>query len=169
MVWLDVETEKISKQIFIETPEFGYAHFARSSDGYIVLAGSYDTPKSGSQPLLSVINPDMSIRALQLPDNSLRGEALSLYLNETEKLMVTTLPVASKVQIWNYQSGRFLRQIEIEEPRGLAHSTGQNKLLVSSARTNGFMALDSQLALRTANPFATSLGGSGSHLYRLKI
>lgn len=169
LVWLNVETGQCQKQIFIETREFGYAHFVRSAEGTMLLSGSYDTKLTGSQPLLSTIHADGSVRAFDLSDHSLRGEALSLYLNETDNLVLATFPRSSLIQVWNYATGEFIRQIKVGEPRGLAYSTEKNKLLVSSAQTSGFLALDKHLLAASSMPFASGLGGTGSHLFRLQI
>lgn len=169
VVWLDVATGKCQKQIFIETREFGYAHLLRSAEGVVLLAGSYDAPHGGSKPLLSMILPDGSVRVFDLAGTSLRGEALGLYLNETDKLVAATFPGSSRIQIWNYTNGKFIRQIEVGEPRGFAYSTKQNKLLVSSARTRGFLTLDSHLTPSGVAPFASGFGGTGSHLFRLQL
>jgi uncharacterized protein len=167
-VWLDVETGKCSKQIFIETPEFGYAHFTRSTDEFVVLAGSYEPAKGGSRPLLSVISPNGTAHALGLSDIPLQGEALSLYLNEADKLVAATLPASSQIQVWNYLTGEFIRKIEIEEPRGLIHSTELDELLISSAGTNSLMVIDNKFT-RSPKIIAPRIGGSGSHLYRIRI
>lgn len=169
LVWLDVATGKCKKQIFIETREFGYAHLVRSAEGVMLLAGSYDAPHGGSQPLLSTIQPDGSVRVFDLTGTSLRGEALSLYLNETDKLVAATFPGSSRIQIWNYATGKLIRQIEVGEPRGLAYSTQENKLLVSSARTKGFLTLDHHLMSSGVGTFASGFGGTGSHLFRLQL
>lgn len=158
LVWLDVATGKCSKRVFIETPEFGYAHFARSGDGHFVLGGSFDAPKGASQPLLAVIRPDDSVRVLTLPGPSLRGEVLSLHVDEASKRVAATLPGSSRVLVHNYLSRELIRQIEIAEPRGLAWSAEQHRLLVSSAGTRSFLALDDKLALRQT--FAPGLGAA---------
>lgn len=169
LVWMDAKTGKCLKQHFIETREFGYAHLAQSADGYMVLSGSYDNPQGGSQPLLSVINPDGSVQNLDLMHDApepIQGEVLSLYLDEHDAQVTATLPNASKIQVWNYRTGKFVRQIRVGEPRGLAYSTGQHKLLVSSAQTKSILMLDSSF---NAVPVAQNLGGTSSHLYRLEI
>jgi hypothetical protein len=167
VVWLDADSGACRKQIFIATREFGYAHLAHAADGYVVLAGSYDPPQGGSRPLLAAIRPDGAVRAFDLPAAGLQGEALGLYLDEPDRLVAVTLPRAARIQIWNYASGKLQRQIELGEPRGLAYAQQQNTLLVSSARTRGFLGLDGHLAASDSRTFAPGMGGNGSHLLRL--
>lgn len=167
VVWLDADSGACRKQIFIATPEFGYAHLAHGADGFVVLAGSYDPPKGGSRPLLAAIRPDGAVRAFDLPTAGLQGEALGLYLDEPDRLVAVTLPRAARIQIWNYASGTLQRQIQLGEPRGLAYAQQQHALLVSSARTRGFLRLDGHLAAAGSRTFAPGLGGNGSHLFRL--
>lgn len=169
MVWLDTETGKCSQQIWIEKPEFGYAHFARSRDGFIVLGGSYDTPDGRSQPLLAVIRPDGQVQALNVHASRLRGEVLSLHLNEASGQVVATFPLSSRIQVWNYQTGELLRQAGLDKPRGLAFSAGLNRLLVSSAQSHQLFALDEDLAAHDTTPSSQGLAGSGSHLFRLLL
>jgi hypothetical protein len=168
LVWLDTVSGECCKQIFIETPEFGYAHFARSVDGYTALAGSYDSPKADSRPLLSVIRPDDSISSLIISGTTLRGEVLSLYLNETDHLMAATLPVSSQVQIWNYRSGELIHQIKIPEPRGLSYSAVLDGILLSSASTKSILSID-RTFISPPKIVAPHIAGNGSHLYRFRI
>lgn len=169
VVWLDVETGKCLKQVFIETREFGYAHLTRSAEGFVVLAGSYDPPKGASRPLLSVVGPDGLVRVLRPAPNALKGEVLSLYLDETRSLVAATLPGSSRIQVWNYRTGELVRQIGLGEPRGLAYSSEKNRLLVTSARLSGFLTLDEHFVSPDPKAFAQGLGGNGSHLCRLRI
>lgn len=169
VVWLDGKTGKCEKQIFVNTREFGYAHLARSAEGMVLLAGSYDVPDGGSQPLMSKVLPDGSIHVFDLKGFSLRGEALGLYLNETDKLVAATFPVSSRIQIWNYVTEKFIRQIEAGEPRGLAYSTEANKLLVSSAQTRSFLTLEDHRMPADIATVAPGFGGTGSHLFRTNL
>ncbi|HEY6094572.1 MAG TPA: DUF1513 domain-containing protein [Gallionellaceae bacterium] len=169
VVWLDVASGACTRQVYIRTEEFGYAHMARSTDGYIVLAGSYDNLQGRSQPLLAVMAPNQAVRPLLSGVAGMRGEALSLYLDEANSRVVATLPIASTVQLWNYRSGALEVQYEIDQPRGLAFSSARNTLLVSTARTSGFAELvGGQLLLRTG-VVGAGLGGGGSHLFRLVL
>ena len=168
VVWLDAASGACRKQVFIESREFGYAHLAHAADGHVVLAGSYDPPKGDARPLVAAIRPDDSVLSFHQPRPGLPGEALSLYLAEPDKLAAVTLPRASRIQIWNYASGRLEQQIELGEPRGLAYAPQRNTLLVSSARTRGFLRLDEHLVSAVPGEIAQGLGGNGSHLLRLQ-
>lgn len=169
IVWLDVKTGRCEKQIFIKTREFGYAHLVRSAEDIVLLAGSYAVAGRGSQPLMSRLLPDGSVQAFDLAGFSLRGEALSLYLNETDKLVVATFPGSSRIQVWNYATGKFIRQIEAGEPRGLAYSTEAKKLLVSSAQARSFLALEHHRMPSGVVTLAPGFGGTGSHLFRMYL
>jgi len=169
VVWLDADTGKCRKQVYIETTQFGYAHFVRSSDGFLVLSGSYDVPGGMSQPLLAVMRPDDSVQALMPASTTLHGEALSLHLNESDKLVATTLPNSSLLQIWNYQTGEFVRQFELPEPRGLAFSAEHDELLVTSAPGSSVFALDGAGMVQAPRLIAAGLAGRGSHLIPLHL
>ncbi len=169
VVWLDADTGKCRKQVRIGTARFGYAHLARSSDGFLALSGSYDAPSGMSQPLLAVIRPDDSVQTLMPESTSLHGEALSLYLNEADKLVATTLPNSSLLQIWNYQTGQFVRQYELPEPRGLAYSAEHELLMVTSAPGSSLLALDRAGLAQAPRIIAAGLAGRGSHLVPLSF
>jgi hypothetical protein len=169
LAWLDAESGKCLKQQFIETRKFGYAHLAQSADGYRVLAGSYDSKQDGSQPLLAVIHPEGTVREFDMAGavaERLLGEALSLYLDEQSARVVATLPNASRVQAWNYRTGKFMGQAIVGEPRGLAYSKVLDKLLVSSAQAKNLLTLNEAL---NATPFIPGGVGVGSHLYRMEL
>lgn len=167
LVWMDSKTGECLKQLFIETKEFGYAHLAQSAAGFVVLSGSYDAPEGSSLPLLSTIHPDESVHLFDMLSNTqehLQGEALGLYLDEQNDAVTVTLPRSSIIQVWNYRTGNLVHQIKADEPRGLAYSIEHHKLLASSAQTKKFLMLDNSL---NGTHTALSLGGNGSHLYRL--
>lgn len=169
LVWMDAKTGKCLRQVYIKTRKFGYAHLAQSAEGYMVLSGSHDSREGKSQPILSVIHPDGSARELDIASSTketLQGEVLSLYLDEHESKVTATFPNASRIQAWDYRTGKFLRQIEVDEPRGLAYSRSQGELLVSSARAKRLLKLDQNLVV---TPVESDLGGNGSHLYRMEL
>ncbi len=168
LVWLDAQTGACTRQQFIETRRFGYAHLAQSGDGYQVLAGSFDS-KEGSQPILAVLSPAGTVRELDMaravPEH-LQGEVLSMHLEEHSARLVVTLPNASRVQAWNYRTGEFIGQTSVGEPRGVAYSKMLDKLLVSSAQGKNLLALEGNLK---AVPFVPGGMGAGSHLYRMEL
>lgn len=164
LVWMDAKTGHCLKQVFILSKAFGYAHLAQSQDGYKVLSGSHDLTKGGSQPILAVLHPDDTVQVLDVgagAQEKLSGEILSLFVDDVE--VTATLPNAGRIQVWNYRSGKFLRQYKMAEPRGLAYAPEQHKLLVSSALTKDLLRMDELQRV------ALGLGGNGSHLYQLKL
>lgn len=164
LVWLDALSGNLVKQHHVEQRKFGYAHFAPAADGHVVLGGSYDS-RRGSQPLLAVMDPHGRAHALDVKraaGHALRGEVLSLYLEEAQGRVLATFPSAATVQEWDFRSGRCISQARVEQPRGMVYSDKLNALLVSSARSKGLLALDTA---GNVTPVLASGMGTGSHLY----
>lgn len=168
IVWLDALAGQCTRQVFVDTNEFGYAHLARSADGFVIVAGSYDRKQHDSRPLLSIFAPDSSLGILEL-SRSLRGEALSIYLDENRSLAAVSFPLSSCIQIWNYRTRELLAQIPLSEPRGVVHSTKLAKAIFSSATTKGFFKLDTEPGATIATSVASGVGGNGSHITRVRL
>jgi len=172
LVWMDMRSGTCLKQQFIGGGRYGYAHFVHTADEYIVLSGSHNLASGSSAPLLAIIRPDGSEQILDVEAaaaETLRGEVLSLFVDEHEGELFATLPNANRLQIWNYHGGKLLRQINFVEPRGLAYSDELKSVLASSAQ-------DKKLYLpgQTGNKQSDMSplpghAGNGSHIFRLAL
>lgn len=165
--WVNTATGKCTEQRAIRGAPSGFAHFVRSQDGLIMLAGVYDG-RDGAQPLLGVLQKDGSLKMLDVAAGGrpLRGEVLNLHLYEDHNTLIATLPSASLIQKWNYLTGKLQGQIQLAEPRGLAWSQELGSLLVSAAGTQELNVLGE--SLENVRPV---LGGAGrgSHLFHHEL
>jgi hypothetical protein len=171
LVWLDAGTGQLLKQIAIRTKEYGYAHLAQSRRGDFILSGSYNDRHGFSKPLLAVIHSGDQVQAIDVLAHSrehLRGEILSLYLHEDDEHVTVTLPNASRVQTWNYQSGELMKQANLAEPRGIAYSAIEQCMIISSARKKNIIMFDKNLEFVEPQSALSGVGGSGSHFFAMK-
>jgi uncharacterized protein len=172
LVWLDMRRGKCLKQQYIGGGTYGYAHFVCTADEYIVLSGSHNLANGRSAPLLAIIRPDGSELILDVAAaaaETLRGEVLSLHIDEHASELFATLPNANRLQVWNYRKAELLRQFKIAEPRGLAYSEEFKSVLVSSAQEKNIYLVGRQGVNERLPSFDPGVAGNGSHLHRLEF
>lgn len=177
MVWINASTNKIKK--IIKFDNGGPAHFYQGKDGYIIYCGGAARADAVSETtILGSLTPDRKIVPLVIPENQkkyLIGETLSLTMVESKKWAFATCPLSDSVFVFNYQTGQFIKRINIEFPLGVNVCSKLKSILVTSGeKKSSLVHFDIKNLKKVKSEKITNLDNVnglqwGSHLNRIRV
>jgi hypothetical protein len=167
VTFVDVRSEKLEERLTFETPRINAGHLAlsRSRDLVTISAPRDGLPKTalggvsirvGSGPFSTMSEPAPVVERMV-------GESLSLCIDESTGIVGVTNPDGNVVTFWNLRERRFVKNLDLPAPRGIAQTLDGEHLVLSYGA--GTLTL---IDPRSLNPVAegrvASSMLSGSHI-----
>lgn len=171
---IDVDSYQLIEKYEVDNTSINAGHVARSANGNMaVVSAPRDgitvkkpvggiTIGGGSRPFVRAIMPP-------LLEKRLKGETLSVCVDEKNQRALTTTPDAGLALVWDMKNGKLVKKFNLEMPKGVC-LTANKKHFVISHIENGpgltfidvdSLEIDSQRRLDA--PF------TGSHLFNTAL
>jgi uncharacterized protein len=168
VTYIDVQTQQLIERVTLTNKQLNTGHIGIATDGSLIVAsapreGLEQTHtggvsiRSGKQAMLSMTRPEMVIRQI-------KGEALSVAIDNKHKIAAVTHPDGNLVTFWSIDKRELLKAVSVPQPRGVTLSLDE-KSFIFSYDFNTSMVLFSTRDL-TANPDSIMQPTyiSGSHI-----
>lgn len=95
----------------------------------------------------------------------LKSETLSLCMDQKKGIVAATSPLGNLVTFWEMASGKLVRALEIENPRGIALTLDQKHYLISQGSKSNLIAVNAETLEVDPTIRLEQSAISGSHLY----
>jgi hypothetical protein len=170
VTFVDLASRALLDCVLLDSPRFNAGHVVVTPGGHLALVSA---PRDGlpgktDEPgALSLRPRGGSLTTITRPPaivDRMRGETLSVVVNEEDGLVLATHPLGDCVSIWRLEDASFLGTIELAGPRGIVMSLDRAWYLVShlagrSVRLSAFSAATREPIFHLDPSFI-----SGSHL-----
>jgi uncharacterized protein len=168
VTWVDVQTRQLLQRSELTDAGLNTGHIAIAADGSLVVVSAPRTGLDASahggvsiqprgQALLSMAAPLEVVR-------DMRGEALSVCIDDASGRVLVTHPDANMVTLWSIRDRHFLARLDLPRPRGVCLSGDGQGFLVSCGTLPGVLRVPvdhpEHNAVVVENSWIT-----GSHLY----
>jgi hypothetical protein len=172
VAFVDIHSEKLIEKLEFDTPDINAGHLDITSDGGLAVVsaqreGFPDMANGG----ISLKPRKGDLHTLDEPEDivqRLQGETLSVCIHETSGVVGATTPAGNLLTFWDLDSGKLLRHVELQNPRGIELSRDGAHFVVSY----GFGAPPEALCLFSADSLEripgydiAATGITGSHLF----
>lgn len=174
VVLIDLASRSLIEKYEVAQPAINAGHVARAQNGnFITVSAPRDgiTQKNavGGISIGGQTRPFVRAAASSLLSKRLKGETLSVCVNDSRGYALTTTPDANLLIVWDVESGALIKKIPMEMPKGVCISSDQNYAIVSNIK-NGpgldFINLDS---LEIVETMRTPVPYTGSHLFTQSV
>jgi hypothetical protein len=178
VVQLDWRSGKLIRKLLSPVPNLCMAHLDMGSRGQIAVSSSpgqlvpgVERPYEG---LGLVLIPGPEGR-LVLPSpydpviRRMKGQALSLRLNEKYGIVGAASPLAGLVTFWDYTRPRFLKALEIPSAQGISVSSDSNSFLVSTGKGAFYTVGARSLEIESHSPPLQENHKNASHLLVARV
>lgn len=169
VTFVELASGKVMERFEIADKKFNTGHLIVTKDRRVITVSA---PREGlpNDDLGAVSFQSKSMSRLQLARAPAKvakrmiGEALSIVIDDKNGVVGVTHPAGSLVTFWKLDSGRFVKHLDVERPRGITKTLDHKFLIVTFGEGNLGLVDPSKLVM------ATTLGErttklAGSHVY----
>ena len=172
VTYVDLKSERLLDRVLLDSPRFNTGHIAVTARGDLaVVSAPRDGLPSPNQQLGAVTmrpfgGPVTTVKEPASVVQRMLGETLSVFVNETDRVVLATHPLGNCVSMWQLDDGAFLGTIELSGPRGITMSLDRSWYLIShvagsSVRLTAYSAATRKPVGFHVDPSFTS----GSHVF----
>jgi hypothetical protein len=170
--FVDVASERLLDQVVLESPRINAGHVALTPSGDLALVSA---PRDGlpapNQQLGAVTLRPAGGAARTMTEPAevvgrMRGETLSVVINEADRVVLATHPLGDCVSVWGLDDGACLGTIELSGPRGITLTLDRKWYVISHVA--GRSVRLTALSAETREPVGVHVDPSftsGSHIF----
>ncbi len=169
VTYVDVQSHKLLERVGVKDDDINVGHIDIAADGELVMASA---PREGmsKEGRGGVALRPQGGEPRQMPSApaipGMVGEALSICIDETRRLVAVTHPSGGLMTVWDLDGQRMRASIDLPDVRGVVQAGDGEHLVVSHGQ--GELSLFSWSKLRIVKSVPLRITPfSGSHLYRL--
>lgn len=172
VTYIDLASGKLLQRVKLSSPRINAGHIdVTAAADLVIVSAPRDGMKDPNNQLgaVSLRTKARALKTLSEPKavvSRMRGETLSVVINESTRVALTTHPLGDCVSIWHLDTASCLGTLDLKEPRGVA-LTLDGKWYLISHREAGSIRL-SAFCAQTAQPLPFFVDPSyltGSHLF----
>jgi uncharacterized protein len=172
VAYLDVASGKLLDLVPIADARFNAGHLATSAAGDLVVISAPRDALPPALPQLGAVSlgrrgaPLVTKQEPLTITSRMRGESLSVHVDEGRDVVLVTHPLGDFVSVWRLSDGTSLGTLEVSDPRGIAASLDGAWYLVSHLSPNSVRLSAYDSTTRERLPFSVDPSFlTGSHLY----
>lgn len=169
--YVDVASQKLIDKYEMQDERFNTGHLQISKNrDLVVISAPRDGLADTELGAISVLGKNGKLETFSTPSEivkQLKGETLSVCIDESRGVFAATSPKGNFVSFWNLKNNKFISQIPLTSPRGIIMSVNNHFFIVSSGADASLMLIDAQTLRPLPESQVAKAGFSGSHLYRV--
>ena len=126
ITFVDMKSEKLLDEVKLSAPRYNAGHIAVSPQGDIALVSAPRAGLPGKSTKLGAVSlkPNgKAITTMRKPKKvveRMKGETLSVLINEAERLAFATHPEGDMLTVWSIEHGKLVRKYDdFEQPRSI--------------------------------------------------
>lgn len=169
VTYVDVDSRKLVERIEFEDPQINAGHLALSHEGDLAVVHA---PREGlgasHNGAVSLRPAGGKLRTMHDPKavtGKLQGETLSVAIHEPTGIVGATTPDANRVTFWDMDTGKLVKELELEVPQGIAVTLDDDQFLISYGPSASLAVLDAATLERKPADGIVNAWLSGSHLF----
>ncbi len=146
VTFVDSETEKLIEKIEFDTEALNAGHLAMTERGALaVVSAMRDYMPREALGGASLRPVGGEFRTLREPVETTRrmiGETLSVAIHEPTGVVGATNPMGNLVTFWQLDSGKFLGELNLSAPRGIAKTLDGTQFIISYGKSTSLLRVD---------------------------
>ncbi|MBL7714409.1 MAG: DUF1513 domain-containing protein [Bdellovibrionales bacterium] len=169
VTYVDVESRKLLKKFEIEDERLNAGHLFVSGkkELAVVSAPRLGLTDSDSGAISLKLKEDQLVRLTEPKEviQRLKAETLSVCMDQKSGIVAATSPLGNIVTFWEMATGRLVKSLEIENPRGIALTRDGRHYLISQGGDSNLLAVNTKNLDIDPSLGLQKSAISGSHLY----
>jgi hypothetical protein len=174
VTYVDIEHEKLLEKVELKAGRFNAGHLAISSAGDLVVVSaprdglSANVPKLGAISLKPKGKPLATVTKPQKVAAAMKGETLSVVIDESRGAVMATHPEGNMVTLWDLESANLKKRFkEFTGPRGVTLTLDGRFFVLSHMQgaSTAITLVNSETLEVVANSRIDPAFTSGSHIY----
>jgi hypothetical protein len=130
---LEVNSGKVIKQIDLKPLEISLGHLSVNKKGDLLLIGGKASGNGHWRPKAFKFENDFKLTSLELDEPETSNPLLSPQLDPIGKFASATSPSFNRVYFWDFQTGKLLNKLEINDPLGVTLSLDKSHFVIAGS------------------------------------
>ena len=173
VTYVDVKTEALVEKVKLGSARINAGHlFITSKKDLAVVSAPREGMEDKAQQLggVSLRPAGKPLQTMTDPSavtQRLIGETLSVAVHEPTRTVAATTPAANLITFWNLDSGKLVKSMPIEYPRGVTLTRPGDEFVFSYGKAkSNIVRVDARSLKPNESSRLENIGIGGSHLFR---
>lgn len=168
VTYVDIETQQLIKKITIDNKDFNAGHVAVAENGDIAVVSApregMNSKRNGGVTIGGINRPLKTATGPSNILNKMRGETLSVCIDDSNRTAAATTPDAGRITFWDLDTGELKHTIKVAHPRGVTLSRDKKYFVFSYDRPASKIGLVAADTLKPVAGYDVDIAYTGSHI-----
>jgi hypothetical protein len=181
LVYIDMKSEKLLSRLKLDNERLNAGHFLITKNDSLVIASApvktaaesdakTDAEESMAEDRLGGVSikiaddPVITMTEPAAVVQRMRGEALSISINNTNGIAAVTHPEANLLTFWSLADRQIIKAIGMQSPRGITQTLDGNNFVISYGKKPAMAYISSSDLSPLADSILQPTFASGEHL-----
>ncbi len=170
VVYINTKTQKLVERIILGNQQLNAGHIGIADNGNLIISSAPHSNtinkatiggvsiRSNNQSVLSMTQPEAVIKQM-------KGEALSIAIDNKHNIAAVTHPDANLVTFWSIEKKALVKAMSVPKPQGITMTLDEKNFIISYANNSSIVQIGTQNLIANANSIMQPSYISGEHIY----